>query len=209
MINPRILQEIIDEQCKLDIPIEIVKLIIDIKFIVDIIQEKYPRLKYCDQAIDGVYQYSPSCSFMCSKYLVLRAYIYQIYISNCQTSTLGDYGLYVKITTTHDSLFSIDLTNLKEYTNGKSIQITDNSDNIIDLPSYMMNEEKGLMENFEIGPPVNEIRLHGDFDLGQQFSEICVIPCIIYGTIIGNIKGDICSCCDKVYKKILNKILYI
>lgn len=209
MIDSKQLQEIIDDQYQLDVPIEIVKLITNTKFIVDIIQEKYPKLKYCDQTVDNyVYQYSPSCSFMCSKYLILQLRTYEIYISNCQKSTLGNYGLYVKITMSNDSLFSIDLGDLKKYTKDKNIQITDNYDNIIDLP-ISIHEEKGVLEDFKIGPSINEIRLHGDFDLGHQFSQVCKIPCLIYGIILDNVKGDICSCCNTVYKKILNKILYI
>ncbi len=208
MISSKQLQEIIDNEYKLDIPIEIIKLIVHTKFIVDSIEKKYPKLKYCDQTIDEyVYYYSPSCSFICSKYLVLRSHVYEIYISNCQRSTLRGYSLYVKITAAHDSLYSIDVTNIKKYTNGKDIQITDNQDNIIDLPIAVIG--KGLLEYFEIGPPISEIRLHGDFDLGRQYSEICPIPCMIYDIILGNVNGSICSCCNRVYRKQLDKILYI
>lgn len=204
MINPKELQKIIDNEYKFDIPIEIIKLIIHTKFIVDSIEEKYPKLKYCDQTIDDyVYHYSPLCSFICSKYLVLRSHVYEIYISNCQRSTLADYSLYVKISCYFSAhhLYSIDLTNLKKYTNGKNIQITDNQDNIIDLPKYVMNEEKGLLEKFEIGPLISEIRLHGDFDLGRQFSELCQISCMIYDIILGNVNS---SCSEH-----LNKLLHI
>ena len=78
---------------------------------------------------------------MCSKYLILQLRTYEIYISNCKTSTLGNCGLYVKITMSNDSLFSIDLRDLKKYTKDKNIQITDNYDNIIDLPISIHDEE--------------------------------------------------------------------